>query len=525
MRRILLPAAFLLLSSPVLAQSTVAERTKGERTSSHADVLTFLDSLADRGAGIRVGTLGTSPQGRRIPYVIAARPMVTDPGDAHRSGKPIVYIQANIHAGEVEGKEAMLQILRDLTLGSLRPLLDSVIVLAVPIYNTDGNDAFGPATRNRPGQNGPDTVGVRPNGQGFDLNRDYIKQDAPETRASLAFVREWDPDVWMDLHTTNGSYHGYNLTWSPGLNPNHTAANAWVQDTVLEQIRARLKRQGVQTFPYGNFEDQTPDSLAKGWVTYESVPRFGSNRMGMSRLSILSEAYSNDPFPKRITSTYAFVVGTLRWLAEHRVAVKDHMARTVAARPDSVIVRTAFAPPRMDTVVAEITTASGEGRGGFGRRVRTGQFKAVYMPVTDRFVGTRSESIPAAYVLGPEWSEVIPALRNEGIVVERLDAPWSGASQKFRLDSVTVSPRMYEGHRMVTVQGAWGEPSADSLPTGSFLISTDQRERLVAAFILEPASEDGLTTWNYFDRGLRMRGVHPVRRLGQVPAVPRTVVP
>src|SRR5690606_21313702 len=131
-----------------------------------------------------------------------------------------VYIQANIHAGEVEGKEALLQVLRELTVGDLRPLLDSVIVLAVPIYNADGNEAFGPATRNRPGQNGPDVVGLRPNGQGIDLNRDYIKQDVPETRAPLAFITAWDPDAWMDLHTTNGSYHGYALTWSPGLNPN-----------------------------------------------------------------------------------------------------------------------------------------------------------------------------------------------------------------------------------------------------------------------------------------------------------------
>lgn len=524
MRRFISLASLLLLAAPVIAQSTVAERTNAQRTSSHADVLTFLDSLADRGAGIRVGTLGTSSQGRRIPYVIAARPMVADPGEAHRSGKPIVYIQANIHAGEVEGKEALLQILRDLTLGTLRPLLDSVIVLAVPIYNTDGNEAVGIATRTRPGQNGPDSVGLRPNGQGYDLNRDYIKQDAPETRASLAFVRTWDPDVWMDLHTSNGSYHGYSLTWAPGLNPNRTVANAWVQDTVLGQIRGRLRRQGLETYHYGNFMDQTPDSLVKGWMTYESVPRFGSNRMGMSRLSILSEAYSNDPFAKRITSTYAFVVATLRWLAEHPAAIKDHIARTIAARPDSVIIRSAFAPPTMDTVIAEISLSSGQGSGGYARRQRTGEFRSILMPVTDRFVGTRSEKMPAAYVLGPEWSEIVTLLRNQGVVVEQLDAPWVGASEKFRMDSVKVG-RTFEGHRLVSVEGSWGTPTPDSLMMGSYLISTDQREGLLAAFVLEPASEDGLTTWNLFDRGLRPRAMHPVRRLDRLPSVPRHLVP
>jgi hypothetical protein len=524
MRHLALLATCALVLRPLAGQSTVPERTGATRTSSHADVLAFLDSLATRGAGIRVGVLGVSPQGRTIPYVIAARPMVADPGEARRSGKPVVYIQANIHAGEVEGKEALLQVLRDLTLGSLQPLLDSVIVLAVPIYNADGNDAFGPAARNRPGQNGPDTVGLRPNGQGFDLNRDYVKQDAPETRAALAFVTAWDPDAWMDLHTTNGSYHGYALTWSPGLNPNRTPANAWVQDTVLEQVRARLRRQGVATFPYGNFVDQTPDSLAKGWVTYESVPRFGSNLMGMSRLSILSEAYSNDPFAIRIASTYAFVVETLRWLAEHPAQVQRHLAATIAARPDSVIVRSTFAPPRRDTVIAEISLAAGQGSGGFARRERTGEFRPVVMPVIDRFVGTRAEAIPVAYVLDPQWIEVVAVLVRQGVVVERLDQDWVGPVGHFRLDSVSVG-RQFEGHRLVSVAGAWGDATPDSLPRGSFIIPTDQRLGLVAAFVLEPASEDGYTTWNYFDRALRARGMHPVRRLDRLPDVPRTLVP
>jgi hypothetical protein len=506
------------------AQATVAERTGATRTSSHADVLAFLDSLQARGARLTVGELGVSAQGRSIPYVIAARPMVADPGEAKRSGKPVVYIQANIHAGEVEGKEALLAVLRDLTLGSLRPLLDSVIVLAVPIYNSDGNDAWDVATRNRPGQNGPDTVGTRANGQGLDLNRDYIKQEAPETRASLAFVTEWDPDVWIDLHTTNGSYHGYALTWSPGLNPNFTAANAWTQDTVLEQIRTRLRAQKVETFPYGNFVDQTPDSLTKGWETYESVPRFGSNLMGMSRISLLSEAYSNDPFARRIESSYAFVVTALRWLAEHRDQVRQHMALTVAARPDSVIVRSAFAPARRDTVIAEITRAAGQGSGGYARRQHTGEFRAIEMPVVDRFMGVRSEKIPAAYVLDAQWSEVVAMLVRQGVVVQRLDRPWTGPAEHFRVDSVKVG-RQFEGHRLITVEGAWQTATRDSLPVGTYLISTDQRLGMVAAFELEPASEDSYTTWNYFDRALRARRNHPVRRLDALPAVPRSLVP
>jgi murein tripeptide amidase MpaA len=168
-------AVFLAgLAGPLGAQATRAERTGFRETSSHADVLAFLDSLQRDGAGIRVGTLAESPEGRRVPYVLAARPMVADPAEAHRSGKPVVYLQANIHAGEVEGKEAAQMLLRDLTLGALRPLLDSLVLIVVPIYNADGNERWAPSERNRPGQNGPAIVGQNVNGQGLNLNRVYV---------------------------------------------------------------------------------------------------------------------------------------------------------------------------------------------------------------------------------------------------------------------------------------------------------------------------------------------------------------
>lgn len=516
----------LVLVAPLAAQQTTAERTNGARTSTHAEVLAFLDTLIERGAQIRVGELGVSSQGRSIPYVVAARPMVATPAEARRTGKPILYIQANIHGGEVEGKEALQQVLRDLTLGSLRPLLDSVIIVAVPIYNTDGNDAWGPAQRQRPGQNGPDPIGLRPNGQGYDLNRDYVKQEAPETRASLELVRDWDPDLWMDLHTSNGSYHGYALTWSPGLQPNATVINRWTQDTLMPVIRQRMRtRHNFETFPYGNFANQDPDSIGiRGWITYESVPRFGSNLMGMMRVSILSEAYSNDPFPRRIASTYAFVVETIRSVVERRDAIRQRMSATIAARPDSVIVQSTFAPPRRDTVVFEVTRSAGQGSGGFSRRERTGEFRSQVMPVVDRFVGTRSEKIPAAYLLDAQWSEIVERLVRLGVVVERIDEPWTGNSRRFTVDSINVQQRPFEGHRIVRLAGEWKDAQPDSLAAGGYLISTDQRLGTVAAFLLEPASEDGYTAWNFFDRALRVRSPHPVRKVDELPRVPRTQV-
>ncbi len=507
------------------AQQTRPERTGGAETSSYADVVAFVDSLATRTPSIRLGTLGTSPEGRTLPYVIAARPMIDSPGDAERSGKPIIYIQGNIHSGEVEGKEAAQAILRDLTVGPLQPLLDSVIVVMVPIYNADGNERFGPGEKNRPGQNGPAIVGTGGNGQGLNLNRDYVKLEAPETRASYALLERWEPDLFIDLHTTNGSYHGYALTWSPGLNPNSSPANDFVRDHFLPTVRERLrKREHLETFPYGNFRNQDPDSLVLGWETYDARPRFGTNAMGLrGRIAILSEAYSNDPFPTRIRSTYLFLRTILSLAAEERATVKRVVAASAAWRPDSIAIRSVFAPPTMQEVIAEITQPDGDGSHGFARRRRTGVFRTIRMPVVDRFVAAASVARPAGYLIPPQHSDLVGLLRIQGVLVQRLDAAWQGEAEAFMVDSLAVAPFLFEGHRATSVTGQW-KPRAASIPAGWYFVSTEQRLGVFAAYLLEPASEDGYATWNYLDRDLRRGEEAPILRVRTAPMLPMSLV-
>jgi hypothetical protein len=514
-----------LLASPLAGQQTSAERSSFTQTSSHSDVVAFLDSLQRLGAGIRVGRLGVSSQGRMLPYVIAARPLVDGPAEALRGGKPIVYVQGNIHAGEVEGKEAALMLLRDLTLGPLRPLLDSVVLIVVPIYNADGNDAFGPQERNRPGQNGPATVGLRSNGQGLDLNRDYVKQEAPETRAATRLLNQWDPDLFLDLHTTDGSYHGYVLTYDPGLNPNSSAANDYIRDKFLPEVRTRMRLRHLQeVFSYGNFRNADPDSLGLGWETYDPRPRFGTNWAGLrGRMSILSEAYSHADFRIRVAATYSFVLEVLRLAAAERATLKSLVQSATRQRPDSVTLRSVLAPPVQMEVIAELTERAGEGAGPFARRRPTGVFKTIRMPVFDRFTAARREAMPAAYLLPPQHAQLAEHLRAQGIEVRRLAGSWTGRVEGFRVDSLVVDP-LFEGHRTIRVEGAWHDRDATIVP-GWFLVSTDQRLGVFAAYLLEPASEDGLATWNFLDRDLRRGQDAPVLRVRTALTSPAELLP
>ena len=516
----------MVLAGRLEAQTTRPERTDFRETSSHADVLGFLDSLGRATDDIRVGTLATSQEGRWVPYVLAARPLPHGPAEAHRTGKPIVYLQANIHGGEVEGKEVAQMLLRDLTQGRLRPLLDSIVLLVVPIYNADGNERVGPGEHNRAGQNGPALVGQNSSGQGLNLNRDFVKLEAPETRGAVRLIGIWDPDLLVDLHTTNGSYHGYALTYAPGLNPNSNPAADFVATRFLPAVRERMQtRHRQQTFSYGNFRNQDPDSLGLGWETYDARPRFGTNWIGLrGRLAVLSEAYSNNDFRNRVLATYNFVREVLSLAAERRTAIKSLVLASNRWRADSVTVRSELAPATMQPVIAEITESAGEGAGGYVRRRRTGVYRSIRMPVFDRFQAARKEALPAGYLVPPRLRSVVDLLRLQGVSVDSLTGPWSTKAHSFMIDTLSVGS-LFEGHRTVQAEGTWNSQPRDSaLVSGWYLVRTAQPLGLLGAYLLEPASEDGVVTWNLLDRELQPGSAYPILRVTSQPRVPAVTI-
>src|SRR5215831_17965763 len=233
---------------------TRAERTNFAETSHYDDVVAFIDSLKLLGAKIATGSIAKTVEGRELPYVIASRPLITTPAEARRLNRPVAYIQANIHAGEVEGKEAMQSMLRDLLFDKKKNILDSIVLIVQPIYNADGNEKWGPQARNRGAQNGPELVGTRQNASSWNLNRDYIGADAPETKGAFAMLTKWSPDLFMDLHTTDGSLHGYVLTYAPPLTPTAVNVIPYAQNTMMPEIRRRmLDRDGFYVQDYGDF--------------------------------------------------------------------------------------------------------------------------------------------------------------------------------------------------------------------------------------------------------------------------------
>lgn len=486
-----------------------AETSDFTETSRYRDVMEFIMELSRQSDLVRVATFGKSFEGRDLPLVIVSQPPVTTPEQARASGKLIVFIMANIHAGEVEGKEATLHLLRDLAAGHLRPLLTRLVVLLAPIYNADGNERISPD--NRRNQNGPrGGVGVRENAQGLDLNRDYMKLESPEANALVQNIfNRWDPHLTVDCHTTNGSYHGYTLTYAPPLNPNgHREPIEYVRERMLPEItRVVDSRFGYKTYFYGNFLD--PNDPSKGWQTFDHRPRFGNNYLGLrNRMTILAEAYAYADFRTRVDVTEKFLQAILEYAAAHSQEMMDIIARadreTVSrgkspAASDQLGVRFKVKPfDKPATILGYEIVQETDPTTGEKRPRRTNRLVSYVTQNFGLFEATRTIAIPRGYLLEPDQREIVKKLLAHGLLVEEVKKPFRAEVEVYLVETTTRATRAFQNHHETTLAGKFQTRMVD-ISAGAFYVPMAQPKANLVFSLLEPESDDGLVNWNFFD--------------------------
>jgi murein tripeptide amidase MpaA len=508
-----------------------AELTNYEETTRYEEVLNFITELQRRSSLIRLESFGKSEEGRSLPLMILADSPISNPRDARGSGKPIVFIMANIHAGEVEGKEAMLHLSRRILFGDLKPLLNTLIILIAPIYNADGNEKI--STNNRTAQNGPIAgVGVRENSKSYDLNRDYMKLDSSEARALVKLFNRWDPHLTVDLHTTNGSYHGYHLTYSQPLNPNTSAAIlSYHRDKMLPAIsKAMLKNHRLRTYYYGNFPRftnlPTPGEPTR-WEAFTHQPRVGQNYHGLrNRLTILSEAYSYLSFKRRVAVTEKFVEEIFKYAAANAGEIAQ-----LTKRADDETVRKFSSnetieqgvefemrplPKRVDILIGEVVKVKNPRSGKEMTAMVEEKFKPLRMDDYGIFAAKRSVIAPRAYIFRPEKNleVVIEKLVQHGITVEELTSPVQTEVELFTIGNVTRSERAFQNHRQMKATGTYKRENM-TFPTGSIIVRTAQPLGRLVCYLLEAESDDGLVNWNFVDPYLEAGKIFPVYKIMQ----------
>ncbi len=502
MRRKLVPVLLLCLTPRASAQEplTVAEKSGFQATARHADVIAFGEELAKRSPLVRLGELGKSHEGRTLPLVILADPPLSTPEEAVKSGKPVVFAFANIHAGEVDAKEALLMLARELALATERPLLKDLVVVLAPIFNADGNEKI--AATNRRHQDGPkDGVGVRENAQGLDLNRDFVKLETPEVRALVRFLNRWDPVLVVDGHTTNGSYHRYTITYEGPRNPaGDPKLVALVRDQLLPDVTKRLeKRSGYKSFFYGNFSRDRRE-----WQTVPATPRYSTHYLGLRNcLGVLSESYVYASYRDRVLATRDFVRGCFEHVAENKDQIRTVLreARAHSAGSAEVAIRHRTVP---FTAPATIL--------GFEEYQKDGKPRDHAVQYVAKAEPTLSVKRPHAYLFPPGYAKAVEVLQRHGLEVEELREETPLDVEVYTASKVTRQERVFQKHQAVSVEAASRKESR-RVPVGAILVRTGQPLGSLAVYLLEPESEDGLVTWNFFDDGLKEGQDFPVLRL------------
>jgi hypothetical protein len=509
---------------------TVAESSDFAATSTYSDVIDFIHSLQKEGDSFRVETICMTTEKRAIPLLVIGDPLPSSPRDLAYDNRAVIYIQGNIHAGEVEGKEACLMMIRDILQADDPPYLDNLVLLICPIFNADGNERISP--QNRRNQVGPEKgVGIRYNGQNLDLNRDGIKLESPEVQGLVSQVlNRWDPVLFVDCHTTNGSYHVEPVTYLWPLNPNgDTTLISYMREKMMPSIQKVLKeRYNTLSIPYGNFMDfKNPE---KGWRTAGPQPRYITNYIGLrNRLAILNENYAYADYKTRVMGCYHFLLSILDYCSQYKDEIQD-----LIARADRETIRKGKTPDEnnrfglsytLQPLEEPVTVIGWEmevlpSDSPWPRVKKTDKERTYSLPYYVDFVVDKSVRFPFGYLIPIQDKDILEKLLMHGLLVERLLEPISLEVESFLINEIKGAPRIFQGHRINTVEGEYSIESLD-FEAGTLFVPTSQPLGTLAAYLLEPESDDGLLVWNFFDSYI----VHQWRRGPQTYPVYRLLEP
>jgi len=479
---------------------TVAESSEYQATSTSEEVLIFLRACDERSERVRMFEFGRTEQGRELSGVVIADPPVSDPEQltVAGDGRLVVMLLGNIHSGECDGKEALLMLVRELAFTSGHPWLQGAVIVVVPNYNADGNDQM--SVDNRPGQVGPlRGMGRRETSRGFDLNRDFVKLETAEGRALVRLIDDWNPHVFIDCHTTNGSVHRYPLTYDIPHNPAVSGVlREFLREEFIPEVTGRMRSAGFETFYYGNFARQYTR-----WESFGFEPRYSTEYLGLrGRIGILSESYSYADYRTRVLASREFV----RQCVEVTLSRAGQISRVLGD--------------------LEREAVAGTGRGGdlplnavlgpFAQRVTVQGRDPTSKEPRDydveywgRYEATNRVPLPVAYVLPDSGGEVVRNLRNHGVQLMVLQRAVRVPVIVRRVLSIERSAMAFQQHHLVQLQTE--EVRAErELGAGTVIVPTAQPLGRLAAWLLEPESCDGLVTWNFFDERLREGGEYPV---------------
>ncbi|WP_372383276.1 M14 family metallopeptidase [Xanthomonas sp. NCPPB 1068] len=495
------PAA--LAATPLTTQ---AERSGFVQTGRYDEVIALCDAFAQRyPQAVRCIQFGTTPEGRPMKALVVSTSGALDAQSAAQRKLPVVLIQGGIHAGEIDGKDAGFLALRELLDGKAgKGVLDKLVWVFVPVFNVDGHERFG--AWNRPNQRGPEQMGWRTTAQNLNLNRDYVKADAPEMQSMLRLVQQWDPLMYVDLHVTDGAKFEHDV--SVQVEPVHAGDATLQRDGTRwrDAVLADLKKKGSLPLPYyPSFLHE--DDPASGFADDVSPPRFSHGYFLLrNRFGMLVETHSWKDYPTRVRVTRNAIVSVLQqtarngtqWRADALAADQRAMQLAGTSEPLSFA-----AGPQARTVAF---------RGYAYTRTPSPISGALMTRYDERTphiwkVPLRDQITPDVVVDAPRGGYLVPAaqaalvgekLRLHGIDFQTIGSAATRQVQTFRADKASFAARSNEGHQTLDLVGQWRDESRD-VPAGSLFVPIAQPKARLVMAMLEPQAPDSLLQWGFFN--------------------------
>ena len=485
---------------------TPAERTLLTATPDYDETVAWLRKLVSAAPELEMVSIGRSLQGRDIWMVIASADQAFSAEAMKATGKPLLLAHSGIHAGEIDGKDAGLMLLRDMTVAGRRnELLTSANFLFIPMLNVDGHERR--SANNRVNQRGPEEMGWRTNARNQNLNRDFTKLDTEGVRALIGVFRQWQPDLYLDLHVTDGADYQYDITfggngrgaWSPAI-------GNWIEDVYRPAISTVLSKSGHE--PGGLIFATNGIDMQDGFLTWLGDPRFSNGYGDAIHLpTILVENHSLKPYKRRVLGTYVLLAETLALVAREQKSLREATETDQQQRPQSI----PLGFERDNALVAErvpfkgISSQRYQGQVSGSEVVRwTGQ--AITETIPEHFITkpTVLIELPAAYIVPQVWSDIVERIALHGIEVEQIKEPLSTRAEFYRLPGATIAkpsawtPNPFEGHIRIDPGVPVKEEIETTFPVGSYRISTDQPLGELLVLMLEPLAPDSFLQWGFF---------------------------
>ena len=485
---------------------TPAERTGLTATPDYDETFAWLQKLVAAAPELEMKSIGRSLQGRDIWMIIASADREFTPQSMSGNVKPTLLAHAGIHSGEIDGKDAGLMLLRDMTVaGKRRELLAKSNFLFIPILNVDGHERS--SAFNRINQRGPKQMGWRTNARNQNLNRDFTKLDTAGVRALVKVIRQWQPDLYLDLHVTDGADYQYDITFGGnGRNGWSAAIGNWIEDVYRPAINAGLAAAGHE--PGGLIFAANGMDMRDGFLSWTGDPRFSNGYGDAIHLpTVLVENHSLKPYKRRVLGTYVLLAKTLELLALEQESLRNAVVQDRSRRPQSIPLgfkRNENAPTEK-VPFKGITSERFQSEISGGEVVRwTGHPVTEVIANVQMAQATTMANVPQAYVVPAAWADVVERIAWHGIEVEQLTNPLTALAEVYRLPDAGIAepaswtPNPFEGRIRIDPGVPVKQALEMTFPAGSFRISTDQPLAELLVLLLEPESPDSFLQWGFF---------------------------